>query len=185
VEVTDANGCKAKASVLVNRVGSVPAGFLPVDTTICSYGSLVLSPSGSFRSYLWSTGSRGNAITVTQPGEYTLEVKNNDDCAGKDTMLVSPKECLTGLYVPDAFTPNGDGKNDTFNPLLFGNIVQYHFRIYNRWGSIVFQSDVPGKGWDGRIAGIPQGNEVFVWTCTYQLQGEAAKAGKGTVVLIR
>jgi gliding motility-associated-like protein len=152
---------------------------------ICSYGSLTLKTNNPYTGYLWSTSATTSSITITRPGLYWLEVKDRNACTRKDSVLVSPKECMQGLYVPTAFSPDGDGKNDVFRPLLFGNIKQYRFTVYNRWGQAVFQTTELKKGWNGAYAGSLQDGNVFVWTCTYQLEGEAVKAEKGTVVLIR
>lgn len=92
---------------------------------------------------------------------------------------------MLGFYIPTAFTPNADGHNDIYKPMLFGNVKQYRFAIYDRWGTIVFQSTDPGRGWDGKIAGTIRGNTVFVWTCTYQLEGMEVKTEKGTVTLVK
>jgi len=92
---------------------------------------------------------------------------------------------MDGFYVPSAFTPNNDGKNDIFRPLIFGNVKKYQFTIYNRWGQIVFQTTEIGKGWDGKFGGMQQDPNVFVWTCTYQLEAEEVKHEKGSVTLIR
>ena len=99
--------------------------------------------------------------------------------------MINEKDCLTGFHIPNAFTPDGNGKNDAFRPLISGNIRYYKFTIYDRWGGIAFQSETPGKGWDGRVNGIEKASDVFVWTCSYQLEGEEIKNEKGTVVLVR
>lgn len=87
--------------------------------------------------------------------------------------------------MPTAFTPNGDGKNDQFRPMLFGNVKSYRFTVYNRWGEIVFQTAELQKGWNGKITGLQQETSVFIWTCTYQLEGGEIKQEKGTVMLVR
>ncbi len=95
------------------------------------------------------------------------------------------KQCLKGLYVPNAFTPNHDGKNDVFKALLFGDIRKYELIIYNRWGNEVFRTRDPGIGWDGTFKGGEPPTQVLVWICSYQLNGEPAKVEKGTVTMIR
>ena len=103
---------------------------------------------------------------------------------GSDTILISPKICNYGLFVPSAFTPNDDGKNDVFRPLLFGKIVKYRFVIYNRWGEKVFETADPRKAWDGKFNGMPQSSFVFVWQCFYQLEGGPPSFQMGTVTLM-
>lgn len=123
-----------------------PAAFLGADTTICSYGELLIHPSSSFNSYLWSSGAAASSMAVTQPGVYWLEVEDDNHCSRRDTIVVMQKDCMEGLYVPTAFTPNGDGNNDIFRPILFGDFRQYHFTVYNRWGEKGFESSIPGEG---------------------------------------
>jgi gliding motility-associated-like protein len=92
---------------------------------------------------------------------------------------------MQGLYVPNAFTPNKDGKNDIFRTMLFGPYKSFTFTIYNRWSSIIFSTTDPAKGWDGSVNGVLQESGIFIWTCNYQLQGEESRTEKGTVTLIR
>jgi len=184
VEVQDANGCFAIATTSVNKIQPPPTNFLPADTVICNYGSAVIRPLSTFQSYLWSTGDTSPTLTINQRGEYALRVYDEYNCTGTDYIRVDIKQCLKGLYVPSGFTPNGDGKNDLFVPSLFGVVKQYRFSIYNRYGNLLFNTTTPNKGWDGKISGVRQSSEVFVWVCLYQLEGEPLKLEKGTFVLI-
>lgn len=124
-------------------------------------------------------------MQVLQPGLYWLTVTDDKGCKGIDSISVYAKQCMLGVYIPTAFTPNADGKNDVFRPMVFGVVKQYGFAVYNRWGKEVFQSKELGKGWDGKVAGILQPSSVFVWTCTFQLEGGELKTERGTVTLIQ
>ncbi len=185
VTVTDNNGCRESDTTIITRLLSLPKNFLPSDTVICSYGTLKIQPQQSFRQYLWSNNATTPRIEISQPGIYWLQVTDNDNCKGKDSIIVNHKDCMEGLYVPTAFTPNNDGKNDLFKPLLFGKILQYRFTIYNRWGEIIFETYEPSKGWNGTYNGVQLETNVFVWVCSYQLEGEESKTKKGTLLLIR
>lgn len=185
VTVTDANGCKGADTTYINQLYPTPSLFLPADTAICAYGSILLQPDRSYPNYQWNTGARTATLTISQPGTYWLDVTDANNCTGRDSVIVKPKECLKGLYVPSGFTPNGDGKNDVIKPFLFGNIKQYEFRVFNRWGETVFVTKDPNAGWNGLYKGMPQDAAVFIWTCRYQLEGEVLKTAKGMVTLIR
>lgn len=185
VTVTDAKGCKGSDTTAITTIRPLPKGFLFADTAICSYGTLELKPAASFNRYVWSSGSMASSIIITQPGIYWLEATDANACKGRDSIIVNPKDCLKGFYIPTAFTPNGDGKNDVFRPLLFGPVKKYQFTIFNRWGEVVFQTNGVQKGWDGRSKTLPMPSGVFVWICTYELEGEGAQSKKGTIVLIR
>lgn len=185
VIVEDYNGCTGTDAFEVARISALPANFLFGDTAICSYETITLKPSGVYTSYLWSTTATTSSISVRTPGQYWLLVKDRNDCEGTDTVQVNAKDCMTGVYFPTAFTPNGDGKNEILKPAIFGLVKNYLYTVYNRWGEIVFRSDDPSRGWDGRNSGRPQDSNVFVWTCTYQLEGGKTEHTSGTAMLIR
>jgi gliding motility-associated-like protein len=89
------------------------------------------------------------------------------------------------VFVPNAFTPDNNGRNDYFRPLVYGQLEQYEFKVFDRWGNIIFQSRTPGKGWDGKVAGILQDANIFAWLLVYKLENQPVKFEKGTVALIR
>ena len=185
VTVTDNNNCKGSDSVKIVTILPSPFNFLPGDTSVCSYGTLQLSSKAAFSKYLWNTNAVTSSINITQPGIYWLQVKDFNNCTGKDSIIVAQKDCLKGFFIPNAFSPNNDGKNDIYRPMLFGKVMQYEFAIYNQWGEIVFKSVDVNKGWDGKYKALPQDGNIFIWTCKYQFENEPIKIEKGTVLLLR
>jgi len=185
VVVTDNNGCKGTDTTVITTLLSLPSGFLPADTLLCSYDKLILVSKQLYSAYQWSSGASGSSITVSEPGTYWLQVRHANGCAGRDSIIINMKDCMKGFYIPTAFTPNKDGKNDAFRPRLFGNVKKYRFVVYNRWGQIVFQTTELNKAWDGTVAGVMQDSNVFTWICDYQFENEEVKTQKGTVMLIR
>lgn len=163
----------------------MPAGFLPADTNLCSYEDLTLRPAGSFRQYTWSTGDVYPSITVDQPGLYWLQGIDRYGCSGRDSIVIGRKDCLAGFFMPTAFSPNNDGKNELCAPRLLGKIVKYHFFIFNRWGQKVFDSNDHTRGWDGRINGRAAETGAYVWSCIYQFTNGTEQRAKGTVILVR
>jgi gliding motility-associated-like protein len=138
--------------------------------------------------YRWYAGSEqistDQTITVA-PEETTWYYVYFDLCSGlvlKDSVLV-----FVTTPVPNAFTPNGDGKNDVFK--IYGtppeNITKYNFQIYNRWGQRIFSTTDITEGWDGREDGnyCPAG--VYVWEIFYEDDKKTRITNKGTVMLIR
>ena len=87
-----------------------------------------------------------------------------------------------GFYVPTAFTPNGDIKNDLLTPVLPGGSALEYFTIYNRWGQKVFSTTTIGAGWDGKLKGQLQPLSTFVWICRYIFRGNIINE-KGTFTL--
>lgn len=185
VTVEDQWGCSGADSMSITALLTLPENFLNSTDSICQYESLKIEPTTRFANYSWSNGSISNSITTSVPGILVLKVVDNNGCAGVDSIRIVQKTCIEGVYVPNAFTPNNDGRNDNFKPLTFGNIVYYDFKIFNRYGEIVFNSSVPGKAWDGMWKGLQQPSGNFAWRCEYQLDGAERKSIKGTVMLIR
>jgi gliding motility-associated-like protein len=90
------------------------------------------------------------------------------------------------LAVPNAFTPNNDGKNDFLGPLNAIKAENLNFRVYDRWGQMIFQTANWKHGWDGTFKGVPQPSGVYVWFLTYiNRDTKEARQMKGTAVLIR
>jgi len=185
VKVIDSCGNVLFDSIVVSLAPAPPNGFLPSDTTICSHYEFEIKSSRSFNEYLWSNGASSASITINQPGKYWLKVTDENNCVGQDTIQIQFKDCLYGIYMPNAFTPNNDGKNDVFRPVIYGQIEQYRLTIFNRWGQIVFISTDPSKGWDGSVRGLKQGTNVFTWACVYKLKGTNIKTSKGIITCIR
>jgi len=185
VSVMDQHGCKGSDTTSIQIVYPTPRSFLFQDTAICSYGKLDLVPVGTYSRYLWSNNSNSKTITINKPGTYWLQVADQYNCEGKDTVVVKQKDCMSGFYVPNAFTPKMNSHNDDFKPLLFGDVKKYEFSIYNRWGQMVFHTTELYKGWNGQFAGKDADHGTYVWMCVYQFDGEKQRMEKGTVTLIR
>jgi len=154
VNVRDQNGCVGEDFMKITDIKSLPINFLSADTVLCQYSRIQLSSLKTFNSYTWSTGSMLRNIDIDKPGIYWLKVEDSFGCIGIDSIKILPKECLSGVFIPNAFSPNNDGKNDIFKPMVFGNVSQYRFSIYNRWGEKIFETSDPQKGWDGKIRSI-------------------------------
>jgi gliding motility-associated-like protein len=185
VTITDANGCRDTDSTEIKTLLPLPVNFLPGDTSLCMYSSIQLIAASGYSGYLWSDNSNNPTLSVTQAGLYWLEVKDNNGCKGRDTIHIATKQCLRGIFVPNAFTPNGDSKNDLFKPSIFGTVKQYEFIVYNQYGSIVFRTNNPSVGWDGSIKGKMQNQGTYTWVCIYRVDNQLLTTEQGSVVLIR
>ncbi|MEO6355271.1 MAG: T9SS type B sorting domain-containing protein, partial [Ferruginibacter sp.] len=185
VTVTDAHSCTAADTIIVKNIIPLPADFLKAADSICQYEKMTIGAVGSFASYLWSTGEIQPAITINAPGLYTLTVKTADGCAGSDSMYIFQKDCLAGVFIPSAFTPNGDSKNDVFKAIVHGNLVSFRLQIFSRFGVLVFSATDPQKSWDGKFKGAVLPTSSFIWQCSYQFAGQSARLMKGNVVMFR
>ncbi len=185
VTVADVHSCTASDTIQVKDILPLPADFLNSTDSICQYEKITIGAIGSFSSYLWSTGAVQPVITADAPGLYTLTVKDTDGCTGTDSMLILQKDCFAGVFIPTAFTPNGDTKNDVFRATVYGSLVAYRLEIFNRFGEMVFSTTNLQKGWDGIFKGVALPTGSFVWQCSYQFAGKSTRFIKGNVVLVR
>ncbi|MGZ5221165.1 MAG: T9SS type B sorting domain-containing protein, partial [Chitinophagaceae bacterium] len=146
-------------------------------------------------SYLWTPPTGLSSTTIKNPvgiyGEevdsvhYTVEVFNEIGCSDSAFVSVTVFKTNPYVFVPSAFTPNGDGLNDVIRPIAVGVQQIKYFRIFNRWGQMVFHTTTNEHGWDGKISGAPQGSNVFVWMVSaIDYLGKPIFL-KGTVTLIR
>ena len=92
---------------------------------------------------------------------------------------------MSGVYIPNAFTPNNDSRNDVFKPLIFGNLVKYEFNVYNRWGQLVYETNSTDGRWDGDYKGEPAPSGVFVWYAKANMINGTQIEQKGNVTLVR
>jgi gliding motility-associated-like protein len=180
--VSDNNNCADTATfTLVNQ--NPLKVFLGNDTLICPGQQVILNP-GTYNSYLWQDNSSLPVFTVTQTGDYSVTVGDNNGCVASDTINITV-DC-SDLFFPTAFTPNNDSKNELFGPL--GNLAavsKYTLSIYNRWGQPVFYSNDPFQKWDGRLMGKLNDTNLFVWYAEYVLPGMGKQLRKGTILLIK
>lgn len=115
---------------------------------------------------------------------YRVTVTTTLGCYNSDDLLVRVFKTLPDIFVPNAFTP-GRGTNSLFRPIPVGIVSLDYFRVYNRWGQLVYSSPDTRSGWDGTIKGIPQGSNSFVWIAQGKDYTGKTVIRKGTMVLIR
>jgi gliding motility-associated-like protein len=155
------------------------------DTTLCNGEDFWLQVKGNADSYAWQDSSHASSFKVEQGGLFTVIAQNG---CGKDTLTatVNLTACSCQLLLPNAFTPNGDGRNDTFRPLHACEMTQFQMAIYDRYGEMVYRSNSPDEGWDGTFRGnrVPTGN--FVWMVHYfNTATKQPVFKKGSVMVIR
>jgi len=173
-------------TVVINRVHA----FAGKDTIAVVNQPIQLNATGG-ADYEWSPHSfldnpfiANPVATLMSDQTYVLTVKNPDGCEAKDTLLIRVYEHLD-VYIPSAFTPNGDGRNDVLHVIAPGLKQLYYFRIYDRWGQPVFETKDLLKGWDGTIKGQLPGTGVYVWIMQGLTYLGNVVERKGTVTLIR
>jgi gliding motility-associated-like protein len=135
---------------------------------------------------LWlDNSSSSNPISTPEDNiQYVVKVSNSIGCFDTDTIDVKYFKVLSGFYVPSAFSPNGDGLNDILKPSSLGLKSISSFRIYNRWGQMLFNTSSIGKGWDGKYNGKLQAVDTYVWVAEGIDYANKNIQEKGNVVLL-
>jgi gliding motility-associated-like protein len=116
---------------------------------------------------------------------YTVKVSDSAGCFAKDTINVKLFKIEPDILVPSGFTPDGDGLNDVFRPIAVGMRSVSAFRVYNRWGQLMFSTTVAGQGWNGNFHGAAQDAGTYVWYAEGVNYLDKKIQRKGYVVLIR
>lgn len=159
---------------------------------VCSQDTLTLStkPGNNF-TYQWLPErffpvNNANEVVAVISGEGYIRLRVTDDagCTSSDSMYLNTRACCD-MFLPDAFTPNGDGKNDIFRARAEGARELFHLRIANRWGQIVFDTSDPTQGWDGRFRGEPQGIGTYQYYVRFKCSGGEMNEKSGSITLLR
>ena len=127
---------------------------------------VVISAGNGSNDYDWSTGESTQVILAGAYGWYYVDITNQFDCSVRDSAEVN-EFCQPSLYVPNTFSPNGDGTNDIWQP-VGKNIGEFDLNVFDRYGQVIFHSESPTNGWDGKINGVEAPNDVYVWRMEYR-----------------
>jgi len=181
--------------VVVHPKPSVDAG---TDVTIVAGKSVMLNAKGTnIEFYLWSPASTLSCENCSNPEanpqattRYKVEVTSLKGCKAYDTVLVRVLCDGSQLFIPNTFSPNNDGQNDVFYPRGVGLKSISSFRIYNRWGELIFekrgiQLNDRVNGWDGTYKGSLQSPDVFVYAIDGECESGEPISWKGDVTMLR
>jgi gliding motility-associated-like protein len=195
VTVTDKYKCRWNSSVEIVAYLRVPVtvdvATKDPDCKTLNSGHVILRMSGAEAPYTtsWQNNSYPNASPVLLgAGQYTLPVINRDGCvvdSAKATLtLIMEPEC-DRMLMPNAFSPDGNGKNDRLKPIHGPFLRNVKLVIYNRYGQVVFRSTDTETGWDGTTGGRPAASGTYVWTLNYETYSGEQRMQKGQVLLVR
>jgi gliding motility-associated-like protein len=154
------------------------------DTTLCIGEEFLLHVKTNANEFAWQDGSEAISYAVGDSGMYQVIAVNG---CGSDTAAVhiSRKICACELTLPNAFTPNNDGVNDTFRPLHPCNMTEYILRIFDRYGKLVFQTEDFSRGWNGTYNGLQAESGTFVWMASYRnTDTKIMQSRKGFVIVL-
>jgi len=188
---TTAGRCQGQTRHLITVYPNPKVGIAAPTIPLCQGNNIPLEASGASY-YQWSPATGLSDAGIANPIallrstiQYTVTGTDDNGCSAtaQITLDISP-DCLA-YYIPDAFTPNGDGKNDAFRVKTADIPRSFSLMVFNRFGGKVFESSNIGNGWNGTIGGnaAPSGAYVYVMQATTSAGAIVKK--QGTIVLIR
>lgn len=182
------SGCRGFDTVTVTRYPVPVLHVTPATASIYSRGSVQLQASGA-EYYEWSPAAGlshpaiANPVASPEgPVKYTVVGYNQFSCSDTAEVYIDVNEALA---LPNAFTPNGDGRNDFFAVRNMGYQGVHSFRIFDRWGRMLFETKDAIRGWDGTVKGLSAAQGVYFYEIRLSLRDGTAKVFKGDVTLIR
>lgn len=187
VTITNAIGCSTTDTCHVLTPWALPEINLGNDTIICLGDEKILDATGTGFSYLWNDGTTAATLTATIPGIYSVVVSDTNNCSFTDEINLSPG-CGHDIFIPTAFSPNGDGVNDIYNIVPFNELLSFDIQIFSRWGQLIFESTDINTGWDGTYNNITSEIGTYIFKIVYQVEtfdGAAEYTLSGTVALLR
>lgn len=190
---TESSSCRSLITTDTVYVHPAPqADILPLSKDqICAGDEVVLNAApGADYSFTWFSDNKlialGAATTgvVSETGHVLLTVKDSYGCSASDSVFITTKPCCE-VYLPTAFTPNDDGKNDIFRLVTLGNPLITELRVLNRWGQTIFTSGSKNTGWDGTFNGKKLDSDTYFYYLRYRCANGKYYDVKGDVVLVR
>ncbi len=182
------NGCETDTFIANIEVKPLPHFDLLIDTAICENQTAQISiNSPHAESFVWSNGSNSNSTPIDTEGIYTVTAQNSCGLV-TDSIQVTLEPCQSIVF-PTAFSPNGDGINDSFSPVQSSEISDYTLLIYDRWGVLVFSTKDTQQAWDGTsLKGNFLDMGTYVWVASYTKHRSDGKTKpaqlKGNVTII-
>ncbi|MBS1777458.1 MAG: gliding motility-associated C-terminal domain-containing protein [Bacteroidetes bacterium] len=189
------DGCRSEVQSTTVNVHNYPIAQInpPNRNGLCAGDTLTLTATENPQTvqYIWLpeqwftlNGRAEETGTIFNTGIVQLRVTDLFGCSNTDSILVQTKPCCT-IALPEAFTPNGDGKNDVFRIITQGHHQLHSFRIFNRWGQIVFHTTDERAGWDGTFNGVPQEVGTYFYYLRYSCDRDDKIEKKGELTLLR
>ena len=190
------SGCpKPVSDTITVIVIPPPVAFAGNDTVAVAGQPLQLRATGSGTIFSWNPPLWLNNPAISNPVanipatvdsiRYRVRVSTIEGCYADDDLVVKLFSTGPEIFVPSAFTPNGDGRNDVLKPIPVGISRLVYFKVFNRWGQLIYSTTEIGKAWDGTFSGVKQPSGTYV----YEVAGIDYRGNqlyrKGTAVLIR
>ncbi|WP_273445380.1 T9SS type B sorting domain-containing protein, partial [Neolewinella agarilytica] len=194
--INDVNGCQFRQELTITEPGAVEVS-LGLDTVVNAGDSLLIDPDYGFivvDTFIWQGVNCINCpeavISPTDSTNIYLEIADLNGCVGGDGLNIGVRY-RPEIYIPNAFSPNGDNLNDVVYPLSGDDVRSVRqFLIYDRWGELVhaafdFEPNDPNFGWDGRHDGKLMNPQVLVWLAEVEMRNGEIRIIRGDMVLMR
>lgn len=158
------SNCLASDTVHLTELSRVKLAEL-LDQRVCIGETVVMTIESGGQEILWKNGSSDSIYLVTEE-ELVWVTVSNEDCELTDTAFISFYNCKYP-YVINSFTPNNDNLNEDFGLLIDFAVENYLFQVFNRWGEMLYESEVPNQRWDGSYKGKPVQSDSYIWQVMY------------------
>lgn len=178
--ISDNFNCADTVPFRVIVIPPPAAGFETTNDTIYYEHEYRLEATQGYASYEWSTGDTIYFINVSKEGEYEVIMQTKEGCTATESVMML--ESFVDIKVPSAFTPNGDGLNDVFQPVVDTERVRrFRMTIYNQWGQRLFETISAHDSWGGND--LTPG--VYIWVLNYENRIKQTYQLKGSVTVIK
>ena len=182
------NNCSSTDTLIViqDTLSNINLGN---DMVLCEGETLLLNATTPNGNYLWQDNSTNSTLIVNSQGNYWVEVTNNCGTTS-DTINILIDTCTTiplviNIVMPNVITPNNDGENDLFIPIIMEGIQNADITIFNRWGLKLYESNNITLGWDGKCSGDNCSDGTYFWIVNYTSINSEKGTLKGSVSLLK
>jgi gliding motility-associated-like protein len=185
VEVKDR--CHQLADTINVTTLNPPKATLGNDTVLCPGNVILLNAKTEEATYEWQDGSSNAFFAVQEEGRYMVSIANR---CGKNRAIIDVKyeDCGCSVYVPSAFTPNGDLLNNYFQVIYDCTFTAFKLQVLNRWGELVYTTTNPRASWDGTRNGKSLPNDTYYYTLEYKAINNSVpieKTTRGAITLLK
>ena len=161
LEASNTCSSTTDSDTMVVGVTQIQDPQLTSDTALCGETPILLDAEIPLGQYLWQDNSTSPTYLVTTPGKYYVDITSGNCVKRFNSSILSCEEYL----IPNIFTPNGDGINDYFEILYFGE-KSFECQVFNRWGILQFETNTARFQWEGTINGVPVSDGVYYYIIT-------------------
>jgi gliding motility-associated-like protein len=185
--VTVSDRCRSISDTITISTIRAPEVSLGNDTVLCPGNQLILNATTDEAEYAWQDGSTKAFFLVEEEGRYMVSVANR--CGQNRAIIdVDYEDCSCTVFVPSAFTPNGDQLNNRFEVVYNCDFTSYQLQIFNRWGELIYETTNPRASWDGTSNGNALPNGKYLYLLKYRAMNNTEELNetiRGELLLLK